>query len=478
MASLADFRTVQAEIRAGRLSFSALAHDVQARIEALNPALNAFVHTDAAAVHAQAQRLQARLDHGESLPLAGMVVGVKDVICTTDFHTTCSSKMLARYTSPFDATAVVRLREAGALVVGKLNCDEFAMGSSNENSAYGPVQNPAAPGCVPGGSSGGSAAAVAAGLVHLALGTDTGGSIRQPAAFCGVPGLKPTYGRVSRYGLVAFASSFDVMGPFGQDLDVIAAAMDVMAGHDPADSTCLDAPAPTWSADTSKDMRGMRIGVPREYFGAGLDPEVQLSVREALDRLKALGAVEVPVSLPHTRYGIAAYYILTTAEASSNLSRYDGVRYGHRTEVSALPKDQRSITHLYTASRTEGFGPEVKRRILLGTFVLSAGYYDAYYGRAQRVRRLVQQDFEQAFAQCDVLLTPATPTPAFRIGEKVADPLALYLEDVFTVSANLAGIPGLVVPGRPHPDGRPIGVQVLGPLLAEGALLRVGRALA
>lgn len=478
MAALADFRTVQADLRAGRLSFLDLATEVQARIEAANPALNAFVHTDAHSVYAQAHTLQQRLDVGESLPLAGMVVGVKDVICTTDFPTTCSSKMLAGYTSPFDATAVVRLREAGALIVGKLNCDEFAMGSSNENSAYGPVQNPAAPGCVPGGSSGGSAAAVAAGLVHLALGTDTGGSIRQPAAFCGVPGLKPTYGRVSRYGLVAFASSFDVMGPFGQDLDVIAAAMDVMAGHDPADSTCVDAPSPDWASDTTRDVRGMRIGVPREYFGAGLDPEVERSVRAALARLKDLGAVEVPVSLPHTRYGIAAYYILTTAEASSNLSRYDGVRYGHRADLNALPKEQRSISHLYTASRTEGFGPEVKRRILLGTFVLSAGYYDAYYGTAQRVRRLVQQDFEQAFAQCDLLLTPATPTPAFRMGEKVADPLALYLEDVFTVSANLAGIPGLVVPGTPHPDGRPVGVQLLGPPLREEVLLRVGRALA
>jgi len=478
MAARANFRTVQSDLRSGRLSFYALAQEVQARIEALNPGLNAFVHTDEAAVTEQAQRLQSRLDAGERLPLAGMVVGVKDVICTTDFHTTCSSRMLASYTSPFDATAVVRLREAGALIVGKLNCDEFAMGSSNENSAYGPVHNPAAPGCVPGGSSGGSAAAVAAGLVHLALGTDTGGSIRQPAAFCGVPGLKPTYGRVSRYGLVAFASSFDVLGPFGQDLDVIASAMDVMAGHDPADSTCVDAPAPSWATDSSRDVRGMRIGVPREYFGAGLDPEVERSVRQALAHLKERGAVEVPVSLPHTRYGIAAYYILTTAEASSNLSRYDGVRYGHRTDGSALPKDQRSITNLYTASRTEGFGAEVKRRILLGTFVLSAGYYDAYYGRAQRVRRLVQQDFAHAFAQCDVLLTPATPTPAFRMGEKVSDPLALYLEDVFTVSANLAGIPGLVVPGSPHPDGRPIGVQLLAPPLAEDVLLRVGRALA
>ena len=443
------------------------------RIEKDNPALNAFVHLDRGAVEMQAAQVDRRLAQGEQPPLAGLMLGVKDVICTHDFQTTCASRILEGFRSPFDATAVARLREAGAVVLGKLNCDEFAMGSSNEHSVYGATPHPTHPGYVPGGSSGASAAAVAAGLCHAALGSDTGGSIRQPASFCGVVGLKPTYGRVSRWGLVAFASSFDVMGPLGQTVADVADVFEAMAGPDARDGTSVAAPPPDTRAHLDGGVRGLRVGLPDEYFADGLDDHVRAVVMGVARHLERAGASLHAVSLPHTRYGIAAYYVLTTAEASSNLARYDGVRYGRR----AAPTAGAGIGELYTRTRTEGFGAEVKRRIMLGTYALSSGYYDAYFDRAQRVRRRVQQDFEAAFSQVDVLLTPAAPTPAFRLGEKSGDPLAMYLGDAYTVTANLAGLPGLVVPAGLHPDaGLPVGVQLLGRLLDEATLLRAGRA--
>jgi aspartyl-tRNA(Asn)/glutamyl-tRNA(Gln) amidotransferase subunit A len=444
-----------------------------AHIDAHNTRLNAFVGRDDAAVRTQAEALDARLAAGETPPLAGLMLGVKDTICTTDFQTTCASQMLQGFTSLIDATAVRRLREAGAVVLGKLNCDEFAMGSSNENSFYGPAHNPADPARVPGGSSGGSAAAVAAGLCHAALGSDTGGSIRQPAAFCGAVGLKPTYGRVSRYGLVAFASSFDCIGPLTSSVRDAARLLGVMAGLDANDTTSAPAEVPDYLSAVDQGVEGLRVGVPDEFMGEGLDPAIRARVEAAAAHLEAQGATIQSVSLPHTRYGIAAYYVLTTAEASSNLARYDGVRYGYRSGQTAD-----DLEAFYVHNRTEGFGDEVKRRIMLGTYVLSSGYYDAYYGRAQRVRRLFQQDYTRAFEQVDVLLTPATPTPAFALGANMDDPLDMYLNDVYTVTANLAGIPGLVVPAGTHPDSDlPIGVQLLGPSLGEATVLRAGHVL-
>ncbi len=469
-----SFAQAQQALHTGALSAETLAAVFLERIAARNDVLNAFVHLDEAAVQVQARALDARIGAGERPPLAGLMVGVKDVICTTDFHTTCSSRILEGFRSLFDATAVAKLRAAGAIVLGKLNCDAFAMGSSNEHSAYGPVRNPVNPDYVPGGSSGGSAAAVAAGLCHVALGTDTGGSIRQPAAFCGVVGLKPTYGRVSRFGLVAFASSFDVMGPFAATVEEAARVLQVMAGADAHDATSAPQPVPDYAEALQQSVQGLRVGLPAEYFADGLDPAIRERVLGCAARLESAGATLHEVSLPHTRYGIAAYYVLTTAEASSNLARYDGVRYGRR---ATLPRGA-SPDDLYTQTRTEGFGDEVKRRIMLGTYVLSSGYYDAYFDKAQRVRTLVQDDFKQAFKRVDVLLTPATPTPPFRLGARATDPLAMYLEDVYTVGANLAGLPGLVVPAGTHPDaGLPIGVQLLGQPFDEATLLRVGRAL-
>ncbi len=470
--ALSTFDEARAALRDGSATAETLAGAFLDRIDADNPRLNAYVHLDHEAVRVQARAVDAALKKGETLPLAGMMLGVKDVICTTDFHTTCSSHILEGFRSLFDATAVARLRKAGAVVLGKLNCDEFAMGSSNEHSHFGPARNPVNPDYVPGGSSGGSAAAVAAGLCHVALGTDTGGSIRQPASFCGVVGLKPTYGRVSRYGLVAFASSFDVMGPLAASVDDAARVLEVMAGHDPRDGTSLDVAVPAYSAAPS-DVAGLRVGLPVEYFGDGLDGHVREAVRQTVMKLEHEGALIHEVSLPHTRYGIAAYYVLTNAEASSNLARYDGVRYGFRADLPPTA----SLDDLYTATRTEGFGAEVKRRIMLGTYVLSSGYYDAYFDTAQRVRRLVQRDFQQVFETVDVLLAPTAPHPAWKLGEKSGDPLAMYLEDAYTVTANLAGLPGLSIPAGLHPDsGMPIGVQFLGKPLDEATLLRVGRA--
>lgn len=464
-----SFLEAQASLFEGTISCREIAEEHLRRIEAENPALNAFVHVDPEATLQAADHVDVRVSAGERPALAGLMLGVKDVICQTGQPVTCSSRMLQGFESLIDSTALAGLVEAGAVVVGRTNCDEFAMGSSNENSTYGRARNPIDHDLVTGGSSGGSAAAVAAGLCHVALGSDTGGSIRQPAAFCGVAGLKPTYGRVSRFGLVAYASSFDSIGPFANGLEDLAAVFQVLAGHDPQDNTSADVPVPDYRAGLEgPTLEGVRVGLPTEYFDPSLDPEIAAAVAISVERMKDAGATPVEISLPHTRYGIAAYYVLTTAEASSNLARYDGVRYGHRTEQ---PTD---LQDLYVRSRTEGFGPEVKRRIMLGTYVLSSGYYDAYYAKAQRVRTLIRQDFQKAFEGVDVIATPATPGPAFTAGSHADDPLSMYLSDIYTVTANLAGIPGLVVPAGKTSGGLPVGIQLLGPAFSEAELLRAG----
>jgi aspartyl-tRNA(Asn)/glutamyl-tRNA(Gln) amidotransferase subunit A len=428
--------------------------------------LNAFLDVYADDARARAREVDRKVAAGSAGPLAGMVVAVKDVICVKGRRVTCGSRMLEHFEAPYDATVIEKLRAADAVVVGKTNMDEFAMGSSNENSAFGPVKNPRDPDRVPGGSSGGSAAAVAAGLAMAALGTDTGGSIRQPAALCGVVGLKPTYGRVSRYGLVAFASSFDQIGPFADSVGEAAAVLSAIAGHDPRDSTSADLPVPDYAASLTRSVEGLRVGVPKEYFPPGLDPEIRSAVMAKVEALRAAGATVREVSLPHTEYTIATYYILTTAEASSNLARYDGARYGRRAAGAGDLQD------LYLRSRSEGFGDEVKRRIMLGTYVLSSGYYDAYYRKGQKVRRLIAGDFDSAFRDVDILVTPTTPTTAFRFGEKTDDPLTMYLSDIFTVSANLAGLPGISMPCGRDAKGLPIGLQILGRRFDEPTILR------
>ena len=403
-------------------------------------------------------------------PLAGIPLAIKDVICTNGVATTCSSRILEHFVPPYDATVTHRLRDAGAVMLGKTNMDEFAMGSSTENSAFKKTRNPWNLECVPGGSSGGSAAAVAADMCAGALGTDTGGSIRQPGGFCGVAALKPTYGRVSRYGLVAFASSLDQIGPLAKDVRDAAILLGAIAGHDPLDSTSAEVPVPDYEAELTGDIRGLRIGIPAEYFIEGMDPEVEAAVSQAIKALEALGALRVPVSLPHTEYAIAAYYLVATAEASSNLGRYDGVKYGYRTPASS------HLIDMYMKTRREGFGSEVKRRIMLGTYALSAGYYDAYYLKALKVRTLIRQDFTRALQRCDAIVTPTSPTAAFRFGEKTDDPLQMYLADVFTISANLAGVPGINVPCGFTKAGLPIGLQILGKPFDEGMILKVAHA--
>ncbi|MEM1127161.1 MAG: Asp-tRNA(Asn)/Glu-tRNA(Gln) amidotransferase subunit GatA [Bacteroidota bacterium] len=475
------FSAAHAALAAGETSCEALVSAFLAEIDARNEHLNAFTSVDRDGASNHARYLDAQRGAHNDRPLEGLVLGVKDVFCIRGRSVSCSSRMLEGFTSLFDATVIERLRDAGALFIGTTNCDEFAMGSSNENSHYGPVRHPDDPERVPGGSSGGSAAAVAAGLCHAALGSDTGGSVRQPAAFCGVVGLKPTYGRVSRYGLVAYASSFDTVGLFGRTVEDVARIFTVMAGHDPADATSMPVPVPPYAEMIGRPVAGLRIGLPQEYFAEGLDPEVRRLVEAQVETLRAQGAEVKPVSLPHTKYGIATYYVLTTAEASSNLARYDGVRYGYRADEHAVKQaaaegDRAVLEELYVRSRSEGFGEEVKRRIMLGTYVLSAGYYDAYYGKAQRVRRLIRADFDRAFEEVDVLATPATPTPAFKLGEKTDDPLSMYLTDVYTVTANLAGVPGLVVPAGTHPNGLPVGLQLLGRHFGEATLLQAGAA--
>ena len=395
-----------------------------------------------------------------------MPVAIKDVFTTKDVRTTAGSKILADFVAPYDATVVSRLEDAGAIILGKTNCDEFAMGSSNENSAFHPVRNPHDHSRVPGGSSGGSAAAIAAGTAVASLGSDTGGSIRQPAAFCGVVGLMPTYGRVSRYGLIAFASSLDHPGPFGKSVKDAALMLQAIAGRDPLDSTTADVPVPNYGEQIGQPVTGMKVGVPLEYFEEGIDLEVSTAVQFGIQELRNAGAEIVPISLPHTPYAIPTYYVIATAEASSNLARYDGVRYGLRAG------DGKTLSEMYRRTRDAGFGAEVKRRIMLGTYVLSAGYYDAYYLKAQRVRSLLARDFDEAFAKVDVIITPTTPTPAFRLGEKADDPLAMYLADIFTVTADLAGIPGISIPCGKSKDGLPIGMQILGKHFDEATVLR------
>lgn len=459
----------------GETSCEALVSTFLQRIEESNERLNAFLHVDADRALARARELDASRGRGDKpAKLHGMVVAVKDMICQKGRRVTCGSKMLADFESLYDSTAVERLEQAGAIIIGRTNCDEFGMGSSNENSYFGPAKHPQDETRVPGGSSGGSAAAVAAGLCHAALGTDTGGSIRQPAALCGVVGLKPTYGRVSRFGLVAYASSFDVIGPIANSTADAALILEVIAGRDERDSTSADVELPSFGDLGGRDLRGLRVGLPLEYLTEDVDPEVVQVVKDAAARLQEAGADIREVSLPHTRFGIATYYVLTTAEASSNLGRYDGVRYGFR---AAQPGGDRwSLADMYTATRTQGFGEEVKRRIMLGTYVLSSGYYDAYYAKAQRVRSLVKSDFDEAFLDVDLLLAPATPGPAFRLGEKTRDPLTMYLSDVFTVGASLAGVPGLVVPGGKSSQGLPVGVQLLARHFDEATLIQAGDA--
>jgi aspartyl-tRNA(Asn)/glutamyl-tRNA(Gln) amidotransferase subunit A len=462
--------SIRSALEAKKISTRELTREFLSGIERRNSELNAFLTLSPERAYGQADRIDAAIAKREPLPpLAGVPIAIKDVISTRGLRTTCASRMLESYIPPFDATAVERLDKAGAVFLGKTNCDEFAMGGSNENSAYGPVRNPAALDRVPGGSSGGSAAAVAAGLAVAALGTDTGGSIRQPASFCGVTGLMPTYGRVSRYGLVAFASSLDKIGPFATNTDDAAAVLGVIAGHDGNDSTSAAVPVPDYATAAAKPVQGLRIGVPEDYFGQGLDPEVKEKVQVAITSLERLGCRRIPLQMPHTDYAIATYYILATAEASSNLARYDGVRYGLRVSGSTL-------TEMYRKTRERGFGPEVKRRIMLGTYVLSAGYYDAYYLRAQRVRSLIAQDFTDAFQKVDAIVTPTAPTPAFRLGEKAADPLQMYLADIYTVTGSLAGVPGISAPCGKTREGLPVGMQIFAPHFSEATLFQIAHA--
>jgi aspartyl-tRNA(Asn)/glutamyl-tRNA(Gln) amidotransferase subunit A len=458
-------------VRRGEIPAERVAAEALARIEARNGALNAFLHVATQEALAQARAIDQRRARGESLgPLAGVPVAVKDAICTRGMPSTAGSKILEGYLPPYDATVVERLRAADAVLVGKTNMDEFAMGSSTENSAFGPARNPWDTARTPGGSSGGSAAAVAARLVPCALGSDTGGSIRQPASLTGTVGIKSTYGRVSRYGLIAFASSLDQIGPLATDVHGAARLLSVLTGHDARDSTSLDAPPGELEAACGRSVKGLRVGVPEEYFAEGLDREVRDSVRAAIASLERQGCIVRSVVLPHTRYAVATYYVLATAEASSNLARFDGVRYGLRVEP------RRDLRAMYGATRDAGFGAEVKRRILLGTFVLSTGYYDAYYLKAQRVRTLVRRDFDAAFREVDVLCSPTSPTPAFRLGERIDDPLAMYLGDVYTLPASLAGLPAMSVPCPPTRSGLPVGLQIIAPPLGEATMLAVGSA--
>ncbi len=462
-------RAIAAAVRDGSLRARAVADYYLARVERHDPAVHAFLHVDPAAVRAEADAVDARIASGDkSGALLGVPVAVKDNLCTLGQPTTCASKILAGYVPPYDATVVARLRAAGAIVLGKTNLDEFAMGASTENSGFGPSRNPHDLKRVPGGSSGGSAAAVAAGLAPLALGSDTGGSVRQPAALCGLVGLRPTYGAVSRYGLVAFASSLDQVGPLALNVDDCTLLMEVIGGHDERDSTSR--PGPFRGPAAGDALTGLRIGIPAEYHADGLDPEVRAAVARVEQLAVAAGARLVPVSLPLTQYAIPTYYLVVTSEASSNLARLDGVRYGPRREAGDL-------NHMYGATRGSGFGDEVKRRIMLGTYALSAGYFDAYYKKALQVRQCIGREFAQAFGQCDVLLGPTTPTPAFPLGEKSSDPVQMYLCDVFTAPAPLAGLPALSFPCGSSRGGLPIGAQLQGPTGADGRLLAIARAL-
>jgi aspartyl-tRNA(Asn)/glutamyl-tRNA(Gln) amidotransferase subunit A len=458
-------------LREGELKSSELTEIYLREIESRNPAMNSFVTVCAEAAMAAARAADARLADGVDVaPVTGVPLAIKDIFVTEGVRTTCCSNVLGGYVPPFEGTVASRLKAQGAVLTGKLNMDEFAMGSSNEYSAFGPVKNPWDPSRTPGGSSGGSAAATAAGLSVAALGTDTGGSIRQPAAFCGVVGLKPTYGRVSRYGIVAFASSLDQVGPIARDVTDCAIMLGAIAGHDPRDATSIPAPVPDYLGALTGDIKGRTIGIPKEYFVEGIDPEVEAAVRGAARVMEGLGAKVKEVSLPHTKYAVACYYIIAPAEASANLARYDGVRYGHRAEGA------KELDELFSASRTEGFGPEVALRIVVGTYVLSSGYYDAYYLKAQRVRTLIRNDFLEALGGCDAILAPVTPTPPFALGEKAGDPIQMYLNDIFTIPVNLAGLPGLAMPCGVTKSNLPIGMQLIGGPLDEAGLLNIGHA--
>jgi aspartyl-tRNA(Asn)/glutamyl-tRNA(Gln) amidotransferase subunit A len=462
--------TARSAVASGETTATALAEQHYAHIKTNDVRIHSFLALSRERAMAHAAKIDTLAAKGAELPpLAGVPVGIKDVLTMTGAPATAGSLILKGYRPPYDATAVTKLEAAGAVLLGKLNCDEFAMGSSNENSAYGPVLNPRALDRVPGGSSGGSAAAVAANFAVATLGTDTGGSIRQPAAFCGVVGILPTYGRVSRYGLIAFASSLDRVGPVTKNVKDAATVLHVLAGQDTMDATSSDRPVEDYVSSLSKPVEGLRIGVPQEYFGEGLDPEIRAAIERVLDNLKSAGCTIKPVTLPHTRYAIPTYYVIATAEASSNLSRFDGVRFGLRDG------EAKTLSDMYRKTRDAGFGPEVKRRILLGTYALSAGYYDAYYRKAQQVRTLLTRDFLAAFNDVDVLVAPVTPTPAFKLGEKTDDPVKMYLEDIYSVAASLAGICGVSVPCGNTKEGLPIGVQIMGKHFDEATMLRVAQ---
>jgi len=485
-----------AQLRAGELSAVELTGAYLDRIASADGLIGAFLRGDADTAMTQAQRVDARRAAGDALgSLAGLPVAVKDVLCDRESLTTCASRMLADFKPPYDSTVVAKLRAADAVLIGRTNMDEFAMGGSTENSAFQVTRNPVDPQRSPGGSSGGAAACVAARMAPLSIGTDTGGSIRQPAGLCGVVGLKPTYGRVSRYGLVAFASSLDQAGPLAQSVDDAALLLETIAGHDPSDATSLEADVPAYSRTVAKPLEGLRIGVVNEHFAEGLDAEVEAAVRDAVRVYESLGAKVVELSLPHSKYAVATYYVIAPCEASSNLARYDGVHYGRRTDESAMHAQLQTerkaaaeagdaeaaaaidttLVRLYRQSRTEGFGPEVKRRIMLGTYALSAGYYDAYYLKALKVRRLIRQDFDDAFAKCDLLVGPTTAGPASKLGSFDDNPLGMYLLDLYTVSANLAGLPAISLPCGQTKTGLPIGLQLIAPPLQEERLLRGAR---
>ncbi|RLA94602.1 MAG: Asp-tRNA(Asn)/Glu-tRNA(Gln) amidotransferase GatCAB subunit A [Deltaproteobacteria bacterium] len=440
------------------------------RIESIDSRIKAYITLTPEQALQKAREADKMIARGEITPLTGIPLAIKDILCTKGVRTTCASKILENFIPVYDATVISNIKRAGAVILGKVNLDEFAMGSSTENSYFGPTRNPWKLNTVPGGSSGGSAAAVAADECIASLGTDTGGSIRQPAACCGIVGLKPTYGRVSRYGLIAFGSSLDQVGPLTKDVQDAAILMNIIAGHDPRDSTSVAIEVPDYTKFLKPDLKGIKIGVPKEYFIEGIDPEVDKAVRNALKVLKNLGADTIEISLPHTEYAVAVYYLIAPAEASSNLARYDGVKYGFRSN------NDENLLAMYKKTRSEGFGPEVKRRIMLGTYALSAGYYDAYYGKASQVRTLIRKDFEQAFETCDVIVTPTSPTPAFKIGERVDDPLKMYLSDILTIPVNLAGIAGISVPCGFSSDGLPIGLQIISGPFGEGKILQVAYA--
>lgn len=493
--SLIDLSATElvAKLRTGEIACAEATRAYLDRIAELNPKLNAFLRVDADRGLLAAKEIDARRARGETLGLlAGLPVAVKDVLCAADEPTTCASRMLEHFVAPYDATVIARLKAADAVLLGRTNMDEFAMGGSGENSAFGATRNPHDPDRITGGSSSGSAAAVAARMAPVAIGSDTGGSIRQPAGLCGITGLKPTYGRVSRYGLVAFASSLDQVGPMARTAEDAALLLEAIAGHDRLDSTSLDVAAERYSESVSKPLDKLRLGVAREHFGEGLDGEVAAAVRKAIEVYESLGATIDEISLPHSKYAVATYYIIAPCEASSNLARYDGAHYGHRTDERAMQSELETerralvaagnkaaaenldspLVRMYRRSRSEAFGPEVKRRIMLGTYALSAGYYDAYYLKALKVRRLIRQDYDQAFQKVDAIIGPVTAAPAYKIGDKANDPLAMYLDDVYTVSANLAGCCGIAFPCGASSGGLPIGVQLQGPPLAEDKLLR------